>query len=523
MMTRYFLCCSRPVVRFSVLFATLALSMPVVQAAADDGRERSRAEYGQSEASFWSPLTDFERDTIERYPIAEQGDPDALLALYLMASGDIRSRAAFREFRRSIGDRAPETEGGMGARQTGEYLLETMFQHFLGGEARLDDPLEAYDAGQSQLSTLLGSGRYNCISSSLLYIVLARRAGLEANGVILPSHAFVDITLPDGQVLSVETTSPEGFGIEHDQAWFDGNDEQWFEARDLEVPRYEDYQARQRVSAAELGLENMWNQHAARLPYADRLRLAELQSHLRPSSLPAQMNRMIYYSREIEWILERDDTETLQRFMRQTAPWRDHMLTMLEEEGQDPDQEFQGLWYWLEVQRAAALIASGAARQGAEQALNVLESVSSATPEVQTIRHNAHVVLDDYMQQVTGADDLEHARKQLSRLPALCEGAELCMQALARLHSGLAAVDWEQGDWDEALGHFREYLAMPGSDAFRPSIEQNMEGAWLNWAEQNWYDEFRDQAMEHLRRCVNALEQAPRCQRRLEEYRAQRF
>ncbi len=522
MMTRYFVHCSCLVIRLPVLFATLALSMPVAQAAEDDGRDHSRAEYGQSGASFWSPLTDFERDTIERYPLAEQGDPDALLALYLVASGDIRTRAAFREYRRLIGDRAPETDDGLGARQTGEDLLQAMFQRFLGGEARLDDPLEAYDAAQSQLSTLLGSGRYNCISSSLLYIVLARRAGLEANGVILPSHAFVDITLPDGQVLSVETTSPEGFGIEHDQAWFDGNDEQWFEARDLEVPRYEDYQARQRVSAAELGLENMWNQHAARLPYADRLRLAELQAHLRSSSLPAQMNRMIYYSREIEWMLEQEDTETLQRFMRQTAPWRDHMLALLEE-AREPDQEFEGLWYWLEVQRAAALIASGASRQGAEQALNVLEAVSSTTPESQTIRHNAHVVLDDYMQQMNSADDLDHARRQLSRLPALCEGADLCMQALARLHSGLAAVDWEQGDWERALGHFREYLAMPGSDAFRPSIEQNMEGAWLNWAEQNWYDEFRDQAMERLRRCVTALEEAPRCRQRLEEYQAQRF
>ena len=47
-----------------------------------------------------------------------------------------------------------------------------------------------------------------------------------------------------------------------------------------------------------------------------------------------------------------------------------------------------------------------------------------------------------------------------------------------------------------------------------------MEGAWLNWAEQNWYDEYRDQAMERLQRCITALEQAPRCRDRLETYRA---
>lgn len=490
-----------------------------LQAADADARDFSRDAFGDPGLPVWSPLTPFEQETVAAFGQAQAGDPDALLALYLVASGDVRSRSHYEAVRDSLTDSVALSETSADQRQRGAQLLTLMFERFLGAEGA-EDPLAGYEADQSQLSTIFRGGRYNCISSSLLYIVLARQIGLEVNGVILPSHAFVDITLPGGEIISVETTSPDGFGVEHDRAWFEDTDEAWFRERNLDVPRYEDYQARQRVSAAALGLENMWNQHAARLPYPDRLRLAELQAHLQPDNLQAQMNRMIYYSREAAWLNEKGDSATLQRFMHHTAGWRAHVASLLRRPSTVPDDEFLRLWYWLEIQRAAARIDGDAPHQGAILAMDVLASLAPSLTDAAVIRHNAHVALDDYVQRVMDNAWLDDAAPVIDRLPALCGTAALCQQALARLYSGLAAVEWEKGDWPAVIEHYRDYLAIPGSEAFSSVIRQNMEGAWLNWAEQNWYDEYRVQAMERLQRCITALDQAPRCRERLEAYRA---
>lgn len=490
-------------------------------AAQADERDFSRDAYGQSSIPVWSALTDFEQGTVTGFHRAEAGDPEALLALYLVASGDVRSRPRYDAIRRRvIGE--PLAMQTRNARDQGQQLLSLMFERYLQ-DSEGGDPLAGYAADQSQLSRIFETGQYNCISSSLLYIVLARHAGLEANGVILPSHAFVDITLPDGAVISVETTSPGGFNVEHDRAWFEGADEQWFRERDLEVPRYEDYQARQRVSAAGLGLENMWNQHAARLPYADRLRLAELQSHLRPDDVQAQMNRMIYYTREAAWLKAQADVATLDRFMERTADWHARMAEMLQRPAVSEDGAFRGLWYWLEIQRAAALIGSDRSLEGARRVEQALVELEPSVNDVETLLHNAHVALDSHARQLVDNGRLDEAASLAQRLPALCGEAALCQQALARIHSALAAVDWERADWAAAIAHFRAYLdtMTPRGEEFRPVIEQNMEGAWLYWAEQDWYDEFRDRAMDRLQRCISELTQAPRCREQLEAYRAE--
>jgi len=502
----------------ALLALLLAVAAGAGQTAEPDERDFSRQVYGPSSSPVWSPLTAFEKATVAGHERAIAGDPDALLALYLLASGDVRTQPEFERYRRMIRERLPSFSPAAGPADRGEQLMDVLFTRFLGRSASGGEPLAGYEAEQSRLSTVLADGRYNCISSSLLYIVLARHAGLEANGVIIPSHAFVDITLADGEVVSVETTSPDGFAVEHDRAWFEGADEQWFRERDLDVPRYEDYQVRQRVSAAALGLENMWNQHAARLAYPDRLRLAELHAHLQPDNLRAQMNGMIYYTREAAWLREQGDRETLARFMEHTAAWRDHVAARMHESDARPGEDFLGLWYWLEVQRAGARVLSGRHHEGARLALDVLESLPAEVENRRTVRHNAHVVLDDYVQEVIGSGELEQAARLLDSLPALCGATPMCQQALARLYSGLAAVDWERGDWSAVIARLRDYLAMAGTDRFRPAIEENMEGAWLNWAEQNWYDEFREQAMERLRRCVSELDRAPRCQQRLAAY-----
>jgi tetratricopeptide (TPR) repeat protein len=69
---------------------------------------------------------------------------------------------------------------------------------------------QAYDERQTRLDVLLAEGSFNCVSSAVLYAILARSQGLEVRGVRTPDHAFVRVQA-GGEGYDIETTSPYGF------------------------------------------------------------------------------------------------------------------------------------------------------------------------------------------------------------------------------------------------------------------------------------------------------------------------
>jgi tetratricopeptide (TPR) repeat protein len=74
-----------------------------------------------------------------------------------------------------------------------------------------------YSSGQTNVSTILDTGKFNCVSSAALYNVLARRLGLDVRAVEVPDHAFS--VLYDGtQHADVETTTVAGFNPSRDKA-----------------------------------------------------------------------------------------------------------------------------------------------------------------------------------------------------------------------------------------------------------------------------------------------------------------
>jgi tetratricopeptide (TPR) repeat protein len=82
----------------------------------------------------------------------------------------------------------------------GQYILSFMHRRFL----------TRYVERQTRLDILSGGGSYNCVSSAVLYAILARAAGLEAGGVITRDHAFISLNA-GGRLVDVETTNPFGF------------------------------------------------------------------------------------------------------------------------------------------------------------------------------------------------------------------------------------------------------------------------------------------------------------------------
>jgi hypothetical protein len=103
---------------------------------------------------------------------------------------------------------AAECAAGAAAwERPGEYVLIFMHEKFL----------KSYSLLQTRLDTLLTNGRYNCVSSAVLYLILAQAAGLEVRGVITKDHAFAAVKTGTGPAsledewIDVETTNPYGF------------------------------------------------------------------------------------------------------------------------------------------------------------------------------------------------------------------------------------------------------------------------------------------------------------------------
>jgi tetratricopeptide (TPR) repeat protein len=87
----------------------------------------------------------------------------------------------------------------------GRALLGALFQP--GSEPAL---LRTYEIDASTLYGVVAAGRYNCVSATMLYILGARMAGIDARPVLLPSHARA-LVVAGGRRYVVETTVANGF------------------------------------------------------------------------------------------------------------------------------------------------------------------------------------------------------------------------------------------------------------------------------------------------------------------------
>lgn len=77
-----------------------------------------------------------------------------------------------------------------------------------------DHYLREYVADADTLQELIVTGRYNCLSATLLYGVVARRLGYEVEVLKIPGHLLLRLAI-DGRTFDVEMTSPRGFNLTH--------------------------------------------------------------------------------------------------------------------------------------------------------------------------------------------------------------------------------------------------------------------------------------------------------------------
>ena len=121
--------------------------------------------------------------------VHEQGELDAARA---------RLRAALDPIVKALDPRS--------RRGSAKALLTAL--HY--GAGRQPALLRTYQAHATTLLDVLDAGQFNCVSATVLYLIAAKEAGLDARAVLLPSHARAAVVV-DGKHVVVETTSRAGF------------------------------------------------------------------------------------------------------------------------------------------------------------------------------------------------------------------------------------------------------------------------------------------------------------------------
>ena len=142
-----------------------------------------------------------EKEGLGQYDLTDA----ALIASGFESAPSLREARA--EFERLIGPLTESLKLVVDERERGRALLELL--HAKGG------PLGGkYDARATTLKDVLDRRAFNCVSSAVVYNVVAERVGLAAAAQLLPTHArsLLSLTAADrlGKVV-VETTSPRGF------------------------------------------------------------------------------------------------------------------------------------------------------------------------------------------------------------------------------------------------------------------------------------------------------------------------
>ena len=295
----------KKLIAFFIFFLLLNISLPL---------------FAESIESIWSPLTDIEKKALLNAQKAESGNADALLNLAIMASGNVRTQKDFEHIQtiihQFVARHRPEIQKEKNHWRKGFILFSAMHNDFFNVRSSKDE-LNGYRAEQSQLTEIFRQQTYNCISSSLLYLILARYFDLSVKAVVLPSHSFVQLMTPEGQIIEIETTSISGYGLRHDQAFYKNSASQWAYNRNLVEATYNDYLNRSIISPYQLIADNMNHQHTSpkRLPQKDRYRLSELRAWLLPDNPEAQRNRLYVFNNELIRLKEKKDKKALNHLL----------------------------------------------------------------------------------------------------------------------------------------------------------------------------------------------------------------
>ncbi len=489
---------------FKVLFGFIVLCACSFTAFA------SHENNGLSNYPIWSELSYFERSTLDDLSKAHNNEPDALLALYLLASG-VRELSDFDSVQKKIDSFTESVQTLIidkdNSELMGAILNREMHSTFFNHGNQESQTARGYSAEQSRLMGIFEDGTFNCISSSLLYAVLARTFGLNVEGVLLPTHAFVQLNLNGGQEIDVETTSPEGFNQTHNEAFYEEQNKDWSTERNLDPIPYQDYLNRTRVSPTLLAAQNMLNQHTgpSEMPPEDSGRLAEISAYIDPKNLTANEKRLYFYGTEINTLIKSQQWPILLRLYN--TSYQQIMLDSI----QFPD--VAGLQHNLQLYLSGALLAYAHAGD-IEQTLTVMGELLDnglTAPEHQTqINKRVANGVNILLKKLVAQQQYDEGLLVLSLLEGHLNTPSTWPSMLSWFYSQWVKESWDNSDWPEAIAILIEYLDHPSPHLERGRMIKSLGSAYQNWVMESLQNKNLEVAAIAVEQCISS-QHRPAC------------
>ena len=190
--------------RIACLTLVAICALPVGRAACADRAQQTRL---ATNASAFATSPRSERE-LRMLTDAADGrfDQHTLMEAALVASG-IESEAAWQRnltrYERLILALRPQVARAPSPRAKAEAVFHFMHEQVLTG---------GYHREASDLDELFRNGRFNCVSSAVLFACLAQQCGLDVQGVELPGHVLCRIRTAR-ENLVIETTCDEWFRV----------------------------------------------------------------------------------------------------------------------------------------------------------------------------------------------------------------------------------------------------------------------------------------------------------------------
>jgi len=435
--------------------------------AAADVPASVRPGFGNPAFHTWWPLTPPEEAALRGLEAARRGDARALLALAVAASGDRRDAASYAAFQRRVDQFVAQVRPTIAAARDdwhrGYELHRAMHRvFFAGGTAELG----GYSVNQARVTGIFTSGHYNCLSSTMLFLVLARSFDLPVRAAAVPTHVFVELARPGREAIEIETTSALGFDLVHDARFFREQAAGWSGQRGLRPTTLEEFQHRRLLQPYQLMSLGMLDAHSG-AGEQDRSRLDELAHVVDPGSADARRARIDAYGNEANALFDRKAWRTMLKLFDIVGP----AVADIAASSKDP-KTLEVAWFtrWYE---AYALMIEGRTDQSLAMMSTGLAHLDPAWSQAPALRSNLIGLLVSRLADLIDRHDYPAAAQAFLKYRDTCLSDATCANDASIVYTNWSIDRQNAGDWLAARHILQDCASrLPGDGRCRSQLTE---------------------------------------------------
>jgi hypothetical protein len=330
----------------------------------------------------------------------------------------------------------------------GYELNRAMHRDFFNGEST---ELGGYQFEQARLTGVFTTGRYNCLSSAVLYVVLARAFGLPVRAAVVPTHVFVEMGAAGSKVIEVETTSSTGFDWVHDARFYKEDAASWSGNRGLRPVTLEEYRQRKIIEPYQLVALAMRDARSGE--EKDRPRLAELAALVDPEDADVERARLQVTINESVDLYKANAWRTMVKLFDVVAPAVDSASSRTH------DAKTAELASWATWNYSNALLIVGRTDEAMARMKSGYARVDPTWPDAEALRHNYLAVLTDRLGTLVTAKDYGKALAVYADNRDACRADQICASNIAIAYLNQSSDAQSAGDWPAARAALQACVA----------------------------------------------------------------